>query len=312
MISKLLSNLLQLFHDVIPARNMEEFEQRLTKAQEREDLPALSKIYYDLGVHCMKNDDPNRAMMYLSRSDSIFSSRDDIFDQVKESVREDCSDRIGELEELPLLTNQIPEEIEQLAGQYLDDLRIRIWGLFTISRLVQVGSRLSVLEGCEVLGELGTAVDLMFRSFQEPISQEEYQFLFDVCNELYDLGDSESFTDMTRQVDVPNTAPIQAFDLNGLLTLTELNLYIDSHLRLLSGGPKNSDAETGVIACALLPDYYLRSCKDDLSKLPQIQREIERIQSDLDFICSQFTWQDAAERIAAYKELDILSVFRLK
>ena len=101
MISKLLSNLLQLFHDVIPARNMEEFEQRLTKAQEREDLPALSKIYYDLGVHCMKNDDPNRAMMYLSRSDSIFSSRDDIFDQVKESVREDCSDRSGELEELP-------------------------------------------------------------------------------------------------------------------------------------------------------------------------------------------------------------------
>ena len=39
-----LSNLLQLFRDVLPTRNMEEFEQRLTRAQERDDLPALAKI----------------------------------------------------------------------------------------------------------------------------------------------------------------------------------------------------------------------------------------------------------------------------
>lgn len=306
MIAKL-SNILQMFRDILPTRNMEELEQRLARAQEREDLCALSKIYYDMGVHCMKNNDPNRAMMYLSRSDSIFSSRDDIYEQVKKSIREDCSNRIGELENFPLLTNQIPEQIEQLAGQYLDDLRIRLWGLLTMSRLVQVGNRLSVLEGCEVLGELGTVTDLILRSFQEPITQGEYQYLLDICNQLYDLSDDECFSDMTKQAAVPDGAPIQAFDLNGMLTLTELNLYLDSHLRLLTEGPDNSEAETGLIACALLPDYYLRTCKEDLSNLPQIRNEVGRIQSDLDFVYSPFTWQDIARRSAEYKYLDILA-----
>ena len=304
----IVSKLLQLFQNILPTRNMEGLEQRLVKAQEREDLPALSKIYYDMGLHCMKNNDPDRAMMYLSRSDSIYSSRDDVFEKVKESMREDCSRRIGELEEFPLLTNQIPEQIGQQAEEFLDDLQIRVWGLLTMARLVRTGKRLSVLAGCEVLGQLGQAVDLILRSFQEPVSQEEYQLLMDVCNELYDLGDDECFSDMTKQVEIPGGAPLQAFDLNGLLTLTELNLYLDSHLRLLSGGPDHSEAETGLIACALMPDYYLRTCKENLSGLLQIRQEIERIQADFTFVCSRFTWQDVAERIAEYKELDILKV----
>lgn len=305
----IVSKLLQLFQNILPPRNMEELEQRLVKAQKREDLPALAKIYYDMGLHCMNNDDPDRAMMYLSRSDSIYSSRDDVFEKVKESIREDCSSRIGELEEFPLLTNQIPEQIGQQAEEFLDDLQIRLWGLMTMARLVQTGKRLSVLAGCEVLGQLGQTVDLIFRSFQEPVSQEEYQFLMDVCNELYDLGDDECFSDMTKQVEIPGGAPLQAFDLNGLLTLTELNLYLDSHLRLLSEGPDQSEAETGLIACALLPDYYLRTCREDLAGLLQIRQEIERIQADFAFVCSTFTWQDVAERIAEYKELDILKAY---
>lgn len=304
----MISKLLQLFKNVLPARNMDDLERRLAKAQEREDLPALSKIYYEMGLHCMKNDDPDRAMMYLSRSDSIYSSRDDVFKKVKESMREDCSRRIGELEELPLLTNQIQEQIGLQAEESLDDLQTRLWGLLTMARLVQTGKRLSVLAGCEVLGQLGQAVDLIFHSFQEPVSQEEYQFLMDICNELYDLGDDACFSDMTKQVEIPGSAPLQAFDLNGLIVLTELNLYIDSHLRLLSEGPDDSEAETGLIACALLPDYYLRTCKGDLSGHIQIRQEIERIQDDFAFVCSRFSWKDAAERIAEYQEMDVLTV----
>jgi len=306
MISKL-SNLLQLFRDVLPTRNLEELEQRLARAQEREDLPALAKIYYDMGVQCMKNNDPNRAMMYLNRSDSIFSSRDDVYDQVKESVREDCSQRIGQLEDLPLLTNEIPEQIETQAEYLLDDLQVRLWGLLTMARLTPVGARLSGLPGCEVLGNLGQAVDLILRSFHEQITQEEFQFLADTCDQLYELGDDECFSDMTKQAEVPGGAPIQAFDLNGLLVLTELNLYLDSHLRLLTQGPDNSAAETGIIPCALLPDYYLRTCREDLSLLPQIRQEIERIEADYDFVRSKITWEDIAGRIAEYKSLDILT-----
>ena len=301
-----LSNLLQLFRDVLPTRNMEELEQRLARAQERGDLPGLVKIYYDMGVHCMKNGDSNRAMLYLSRCDTIYSSRDDVYDQVKESLMDDCSDRIGELEEMPLLTNQIQEQIEEQAEYLLDDLQIRLWGLLTMARLAKVGERLSELPGCEVLGDLGQAADLILRSFHESITQEEFQFLADTCDQLYELGDDECFSDLTQQADVPGGAPIQAFDLNGLLTLTELNLYLDSHLRLLTQGPENSNAESGLVACALLPDYYLRTCKEDLSCLPQIKQEIERIQDDYEFVRSKITWQDIAGRIAEYKELDIL------
>ncbi len=302
-----LANLLQLFRDVIPTRNMDEMEQRLVRAQEREDLPALAKIYYDMGVHCMKNGDPNRAMLYLSRSDTIFSSNDDVYDQVRESVREDCSKRIGELEEMPLLTNQIPEQVEETAALLLDDIQTRLWGLLTLARLTKVGQRLCGLPGCEILGELGRITDLILQSFQQPITQEEFQFLMDACDQLYELGDDECFSDLTQEADVPGGAPIQAFDLNGLLVLTELNLYLDSHLRLLSQGPESSEAEPGLIACALLPDYYLRTCREDLSLLPQIQQEIARIQDDCEFVRSNIGWQDIAERIAKYKELDILA-----
>lgn len=302
-----LTNLLQLFRDVLPARNLEELEQRLAKAQESHDLAGLAKIYYDMGVHCMKGGDPNRAMMYLSWADSIFSSRDDVYEQVKESVRDDCSNRIMQLEEEPLLTNQIPEQVQEQAEWLLDDIQTRLWGLLTMARLVQVGNRLAGLPGCEVLGDLGQAVDLILRSFQERISQEEFQFLMDTCDRLYELGDDECFSDMTSQAEVPGGAPIQVFDLNGLLVVTELNLYLDSHIRLLTEGPDNSEAETDLIPCALLPDYYLRTCKEDLSLLPQIQKEVERIQADCEFVRSKISWDDIARKVAEYKELDILA-----
>lgn len=301
-----IANLLQLFKDVLPTRNMEELEQRLERAREKKDLAGMSKIYYDMGLHCMKNRDSNRAMMYLSRADSIFSSRDDVYEQVKESVREDCSHRIGELEEEPLLTNQIPEQIEEQAKWFLDDMQTRLWGLMTMARMVRVGQHLSTLPGCEVLGELGQVTDLILRSFRERISQEEFQFLADTCDQLYELGDEECYFDVTSQAEISGAAPIQAFDLNGLLVLTELNLYLDSHIRLLTQGPEESQAETGLIPCALLPDYYLRTCKEDLSLLPQIQKEVARIQADCEFLCSKITWEDIEKRIAEYKELDVL------
>ena len=62
-----------------------------------------------------------------------------------------------------------------------------------------------------------------------------------------------------------------------------------------------------MVACALLPDYYLRTCKEDLAGLPQIMQEVERIQADYAFVSSEVTWEEIAQRIAEYKELDILA-----
>ena len=46
---------------------------------------------------------------------------------------------------------------------------------------------------------------------------------------------------------------------------------------------------------------------EDLAGLPQIMQEVERIQADYAFVSSEVTWEEIAQRIAEYKELDILA-----
>ena len=160
-----------------------------------------------------------------------------------------------------------------------------------------------------MLGELGWAVDMMARCFQAPPSQEEYQHLMDVCNALYELNGKKIY--YTGQIEVPGKAPFQLFDLNGMFGVEqELNGYIDSHLRLVAalsqGAEELPNAESSIVACALLPDYYVRTGADRLEEVPQIKAELARIWSDYEFVRDRFSWEEATEKIAAYKQLDIL------
>jgi len=51
----------------------------------------------------------------------------------------------------------------------------------------------------------------------------------------------------------------------------------------------------------------LRQLGADLrEEVPQIKAELARIWSDYEFVRDRFTWEEAAEKIAAYKQLDIL------
>ena len=151
---------------------------------------------------------------------------------------------------------------------------------------------------------------MMLKSTQEAPTQEEYQKLMAVCNSLYELGDSEAFYG-GGEIGVPGGAPFQVFDLNGMSgVLLELNGYIDNHLRLLaalSRGAELPAAESGVVGCALLPDYYVRTQGGSPGDNPRVQAELARIWSDYDFICSGATWGEAAKRVNQYKELDILN-----
>ena len=160
-----------------------------------------------------------------------------------------------------------------------------------------------------MLGELGWAVDIMFRSLQELPSQEDYQRLMNVCNALYELNGKKIY--YTGEIEVPGKAPFQVFDLNGMFGVEqELNGYLDSHLRLLAAVSQQADelptAESGAVGCALLPDYYVRSGAERLEDVPQIKAELQRIWSDYDFVRSHLTLEEAGKRIADYKRLDIL------
>ena len=283
-------------------------EERLADLQRKGDWAGLAKAYYELGVGAMDKGDLNRAQLWLHRADTIYSADDDVYDKVGEKLTDDCSDRIGILEEKEeLLYNAVPAQIEEKADG-LEDPQVRVWGLLSAARLVKLGERLAKLPGCEVLGQLAWAVDMMFKSFQTPPAQEEYQRLMDVCNALYELNGKAAY--YTGEVEVPGGAPLQLFDLNGMMgTEQELNGYIDGHLRLIAalsqGAEELPNAESSIVACALLPDYYVRTGSAKPEEAPRFKAELDRIWSDYDFVRSGLTWEAVGERLSKYKELDI-------
>ena len=204
----------------------------------------------------------DRAVLWLHRADTVYSARGDVYEKVSgkrlfhQGIADDCSRRIGELEEAPLLCNDAPAQAEERAGE-LNDPQLRVWG-----------------------------------------------------NGLYELGDSEAFF-AGGEIEVPGGAPFQVFDLNGMAALLELDGCLDSHLRLLSALSQNQEppaAETGVITCALLPDYYVRTGAGRPEEVPQLQAELARIWSDCDFVRAGITWDQVARRVEMYKTLDILQL----
>jgi len=283
-------------------------QDRLADCQKKRDWAGLARACYDLGVSAMDQGELDRAHLWLHRADTIYSAKDEVYEKVGDKLTDDCSERIGALEDASLLYNDIPAQVGEKAEE-LADAQVRVWGLLSAARLVTLGERLSRLPGCGVLGELGWAVDMMLRSFQAPPAQEDYQKLMDVCNGLYELGDSEAFYG-GGEIDVPGGAPFQVFDLNGMGTLLELNGFLDSHLRLIAALSQKAEelpaAESGIAACALLPDYYVRTLGGRPGDAAQIQAEVERIWSDYEFVCSDLTWEAVGRRVEAYKQLDIL------
>lgn len=285
-------------------------EERIADLQKKKDWAGLAKAYYEMGTAAMDRGELERAQLWLHRADTIYSADDAVYDKVGDKLIDDCSDRIGALEEEDgLFYNAVPFEIGKKAEE-LNGPQLRIWGLLSIARLVELGRRLSALPGCQVLGELDWAVDMMFRSLQTPPAQEEYQHLMDVCNALYALNGKPVY--YSGEIEVPGRPPFQLFDLNGMFGVEqELNGYLDSHLRLLaalSQGREDLPAcESSVVGCALLPDYYVRTGAGRLEEVPQIRAELERIWSDCAAVRDQIPLEEIGRRIDSYKRLDILA-----
>ena len=285
-------------------------EERLLESLRKKNWDGLSRAYYDLGVAAMEQGDLSRAVLWLSRADTVYSASDKVYKKTSKNrlfhdeIVTDCSDRIGELEDAPLLSNQIVEEIDDKRDE-LGDAQARVWSLLTLSRLAPMGDKLAQLPGCGVLGQLGKCVDLAVQSFQTPISQEEFDFLKTVCGELYALSDSQDFF-AGGEVPCAAGAPLQVFDLNGLTTLLGIEGLLDGQLRCLAGEPAADDG--GLIPCALVPDYWTRTVGGDLRAIPQVKAELERIWADYDLVRSGPTWAAVAQRIQAYRSLDIFAV----
>ncbi len=289
-------------------------KEQLEKYLAKKDWDGLARTYYDLGVAAMDKKDLNRAVLWLSRADTIYSASNEVYEKTSKNrlfhkeIVSDCSRRIGILEDAPLLYNDVPAKIEEMAEE-LQDIHIRIWGLLSIARLIRLGERLGKLPGCEVFGQLGWVVDIVLKSFHNPITRDQYNQLMDICNKFYDFGDTEAFYAGT-EIGVPCGPAFQVFDLNGMMGVhLEINNYLDNHLRLLSALSQNEEppmAECSMVGCTLLPDYYVRTSENKLEDTPQIKSELKRIWDDYEFICLGITWEQIADRIKEYKTLDIL------
>jgi len=280
------------------------------ECQKKQNWTGLAKSYYQLGVNAMEAGDLNHAQLWLNRADTIYSADDTIYNKVGEKLIDDCSDRIGQLEGETLLYNEIPSSVEEMK-ESLGDAEIRVWGLLSLARLVKLGEKLAVLPGCSVLSHLGWAVDTVLKSFQEPLTEEAFQRLKDMCNALYELGDSPDFWGKGNSIDVPGGEPFQVFDLNGMMGVhLEIDAYLDGHLNMIHALNQEEELpapQTGIIVGALLPDYYVRTGAGNLKEVPHIKAELDRISSDYDFLCSELTWDQICQRVEEYKNLDILA-----
>ncbi len=267
-----------------------------------EACAALAVNYYQMGVAHMDNALPAQAMLYLKRADTVYSARDEIYDAVGPALVDDCSGRIGELEEEPLFSNEFPQAVAELAEE-LDEDQVRVWGLFTLCRLVRLGERLAALPGCELFGQLRWAAEFVLRSFQEEVTGRELRRLQDLGSAFYELSGSPAYF-AGGAVAVPGGPDFEVFDLNGQMVLEELMMYLTAHVDRLTG--EENTLVTEIIPCALMIDYCLRTAGQD-EEHPLIRREIGRIQSDLDFLRTGPTWAAVNRRAAEYLELDILA-----
>ena len=81
-------------------------EKRLADLQRKKDWAGVSRTYYELGVAAMDAGDLHKAQRWLQRADTIYSADDNIYDKVGEKLMDDCSDRIGRLEDEDGLAGQ--------------------------------------------------------------------------------------------------------------------------------------------------------------------------------------------------------------
>lgn len=292
----------------------EKKEDHLKDLAAKEDWTGLAKVCYDMGKGAMERGELEKATLWLCRADTIYSASDEVYEKAgkprlfRKEITEDCPDRIAELEEADTLYNAVPAEAEEKAEE-LDAEQLLYWNLLSAARLTVLCGRLGKLPGCEVLGELGWAVETVLRALRSPVSQEEYQRLRDLCGALYELGDSPAFYG-GGEIEVPNGPAFQVFDLNGMTGVhLMLESFLDGVLRnldSLSQGQGFSEPGEPIAGCALVPDYYVRTGAGKLEDVPQIQAELERIRDDWAFVSGGPSWEELAARTERYQTLDIL------
>ena len=272
------------------------------------DLAGLSQAYYEMGKEYEEKGDLSRSRLYLERACTLYSNFDQVYDACQ-SFMDDCDERIGDLEEADILTNEVLWQVEERAEE-LTNAQKYLWGMMSLARFQGIFQHLADCENCRILGELSRVLDLLYRTVGQKSVQEDLDYSLSFITRFYDFCDSEDFVNTRNQVELDQGTTLQLFDLNGNSTVTCLHLFVDKFISVLQAGfetvEENEEAEVDFIPCTLMADYYLRNFEEDLRQIPQVQAELERIWSDYEFVRDGASVADVIHRIEKYRRMDIL------
>ena len=269
-------------------------------------LHQLVREYLRLGTLCMERNEPNLAYLYLNRCAVITDYERQNSGLLDKHSIEECKSRIQKLEEGPLFTTDILREVREKAHK-LEPRLVRIWAILSFCRMSRLGARFAKIRECKPFGKAGKVAQLLYPPREKRLKRREFKQLDTLIAWVEEWG-KDYFFYGANYITGPY-GPVQILDLIGMNGIRSLYWFLEYEYRNFDNELKENDAftEPDFIPVTLLPDYYLRRCGEDLSKVPLLQEELDRIRSDYDFLALWPTEKQIEARMDQYVVLDILS-----
>lgn len=285
--------------------------------QAKNDWAGLARAYFSIGKDALDKGDPDRARLWLGRCQALTDSSDSIYGAVGGRIIGQCSDLLCQLEDAPLLGNRVVERIEDEFST-LDGTGKRLWGLLTLCRLERLLSAAGSLPGCEMLEHTGEVIDALLTHVYGEVDSDAWETLEEYNDFFTEFGETPAYYDLRQQLPVPAGSPFQLLDFNGEILPTELNLYLDvivngdlSPAEMEGLAPRavldalDLNDQSGLIRCALLSDYWLRTREGKLEDISQVKAEEERIWDDLSFLRGNPDEASVRSRARQYRQLEL-------
>lgn len=283
--------------------NIQALLQEVKKSEEK-GFNAMFQAYYQLGKAYFEQGKNEQAMLYLNRADSLSLSIEDI--DVSDEDLDKCSEMILELEDKTLYQKKL-QDIEEKTENF-NYVQMTLWNLFTLCRLNSLFQNFAVKPNCDVLQKIPDIIQIILKILTEGISQEEFTYGMDFVGELYDFGDSETFYNPCITADMLSLQEkIQLFDLASGDTITSLHIFVDHELQNYINKETSDQFATDFVASALgtMIGYYLRTRDNEVLEIPQIKKELQRIDNDYQMILDEPELQDIIERMNLYLQMNI-------
>ena len=285
----------------------EEFFSRLRMAQKREDYLEQAELYYQIGFFYYEEGDKERARLYFGRSNSLINSQDEVYESISAKIRHQCEEYIEKLDEESLLTNCILDEIEEKAKKMTEHQKCQ-WIMLTMARVKSLLESFSYVRGCEIFNNFDKIFYIAKKALYESerLTQNNLDSMNLFASDLYEFMDSPAFVSYRSCVAVPNYIgkEIELYDFNGFDAMLNLHLFFSYYAELLEDGFEDSKVRIPVefVAGAMLTDYYLRTGKGRIESQKEVQKEIECIRFDYEFLMKNPAREQYEAKLKSYQE----------